>query len=123
MTTPLIKLIRNTLPKAFAAAGNANPSEEATLIRTTLGDRSPGSLLDGRTQTDTSYPCKGFVSSEKHATIGETTVEQTDRVVCLLGGTLATRPKSGDRITIDSLTQRVVDLEGSDALWTCLCRS
>jgi hypothetical protein len=123
MSTPLIKLISKTLPKAFAAAGNANPSESATLIRSTPGARTPGALADGTNPTTTLYACKGFVSTDKHEAIDGTLVESTDRVIGLLGGTLAIRPKKGDRITIDSRTDTIESLEGTDALWLCLGRS
>jgi hypothetical protein len=38
---------------------------------------------------------------EHHDAIGDTLVEQTDRVVCVLGQTLSVTPRKGDRLTID----------------------
>lgn len=120
MTTPLIKLVANALNAALPAAG---VTESATLVRSIAGTRTPGSLASGTNPTTTSYACKGFVSNEKHEKIGETLVERTDRIVCILGASLPVTPLSTDKITIDGVTQRIIDLEGTPALWTCLCRS
>jgi hypothetical protein len=120
MTSPLVKKIASALNSALPSAG---VTESATLIRSIAGTRTPSSLVDGTNATTTSYACKGFVSTERHAKIGETLVETTDRVVCLVGASLPVTPLAKDKITIDGATQRIVDLEGSPAMWTCLCRA
>lgn len=120
MSTPLFKLVGNALNSALPAAG---ATESATLVRSTASARTPGSLVDGANPTTTSYACKGFVSNEKHTQVGDTLVEATDRVVQILGASLAVTPKKGDRVTIDGKTQPVVDFDGNPALWTLLCRS
>lgn len=120
MTSPFVKQIAPILNAAFPAAG---VTESATLIRSVAGAYTPGSLVDGRTQTTTSYSCKGFVSNERHEKIGQTLVESTDRIVCLLGASLSVTPNASDRVTIDGKTQRIVDLQGTPAMWTLLCRS
>lgn len=120
MTSPLVKQIAGILGTALPAAG---VTESATLIRSVAGTRTPGALSSGTNPTTTSYACKGFVSTERKDKIGETLVESTDRVVCILGASLPVRPSANDRVTIDGKTQPVIDLEGSDAVWTLLLRS
>lgn len=119
MTSPLIKKIGGILASALPAAGI---TEAATLIRSTAGARTPGSVIDGPALTTTSYTCKGFVSTEKLDSIDGTLVEKDDRVVCLLGKTLAVTPRSSDRITIDGKTQNVEAVQGTAAIWTLLLR-
>lgn len=121
MSSPLLTKIAGILSTALPSAG---VTVGATLIRSTQGARTPGAFADGPAITETSIACKGFVSTETHTKIGDTLVAQADRVVNLLGGTLGgVVPTSGDKITIDGKTQRVIAVEGSVAVWTCLCRS
>lgn len=118
MTTPLIRTIAAALNSALPAAG---VTESATLTKYTQGTRTAGNLAGGTNPTSTAYVCKGFVSTKKHTTIGGTLVKAGDVIVCLiaLGDT---EPGNGDTIAIDSDTHRVIDAEGTPALWTCLCR-
>lgn len=120
MTSPLVTKIAGILNSALPAAGI---TEAATLTRSVPAARTPGSLADGANPTTTSYACKAFVSSERHERVGETLVESTDRIVCIVGASLPVTPKNGDRVTLDGKTQPIVDFEGSPAMWTCLCRS
>ena len=118
MTTPLVKQIAKAVKSALVGA---KAVESATLLRTTPGSRTVGNLGGGTNPTTTSYPCKGFVSDEQHKKIGGTLVDTTHAIICVLGlGELV--PTSNDRVTIDSKTYAIVDLQGSPALWTLLCR-
>jgi hypothetical protein len=118
MTTPLITKIASILGNALPSAG---VTESATLTRSTPGTRTPGALAEGTNPTTTSYSCKGFVSSESFESIDGTIVERGDKVVCLIG-LGAVKPKATDTITIDSQTLKVTAVEGTVAIWTCLCR-
>lgn len=119
MTTSLVKLVAKAVNKGLT---QARAVESATLTRLTPGTRTPGSLASGTNPTTTSYACKGFVSNERHDKIGDTLVESTDRVVCIVGDSLSVTPSANDRVAIDSKTQPVVDFEGTPALWTLLLR-
>jgi hypothetical protein len=114
VTTPLIRLVGRELARALPSAG---ATEAATATA-----RTPGSVADGTNPTSASYSCKAFVSTERHDAIGDTLVETTDRVVCILGQTLSVTPRKGDRLTIDSVTQRIESFEGTPALWLVLLR-
>lgn len=121
MSSPLIKLVGKALNQALPSAG---VTEAATLIRVTSGARTAGNLAGGTNPSSAPVPCLGFVSNEKRQKVGATSVESRDRIVCLLGETLGGQvPTSKDRITIDGATQPIIDLEGSAALWICLCRA
>lgn len=115
MTSPLVTKIAGILKTALPAAGI---TESATLIRVTSGARTPGAYSSGTNPTTTNITCKGFVSTDKHDKINGTLVDEQDRVVCLLGVT----PLTTDKITIDGTTLRIIAIEGSPAIWTCLCR-
>jgi hypothetical protein len=117
MSTNLIKLIASELADALPSAG---VSEAATYIEVTQGARTV--LSGGRNPINTSHPCQAFVSTTRREKVGGTLVEKSDRVVCIVGKTLAVQPSTTGRITIDGKTQSIVDIEGTDALWTLLCR-
>lgn len=120
MTSPLVTKIAAILNQALPAAGI---TEAVTFVKVTPGTRTSGAVSSGTNPTTTSYSCKGFVSTEKHEKIGGTLVEKTDKVVSILGASLAATPTSNDKVTIGGVTLRVIDLQGSPALWTLLCRS
>lgn len=119
MTTALIKLVGRELARALPSAG---ATEAATLIRSTPTSRTAGELSRGMNPTETSYPCKGFVSNEHYDQIGDTLVQQNDRVVCLLGEGLGVTPRFGDKLTIDGVTQRIQDVAGTPSMWILLLR-
>lgn len=120
MTTKHITKIAGILKTAFPSAGL---TESATLIRSVPGARTAGALASGTNPTTTSYPCKGFVDHEKHERVGDTLVESTDRIVCILGASLPVKPSANDKVNIDGKTQPVIDFEGTPAMWTLLLRS
>lgn len=120
MTTPLVKLISKAVNKGLT---QAKAAESATLVKVTAGTRTAGSLASGTNASETSYPCKGFDDNEKHERIGETLVDSTHRVICLVGDSLGGQiPASTDKVTIAGVTLPIVDVEGSPAMWTCLCQ-
>lgn len=119
MTTPLLKLIGQTLNQEFPSAGL---SESMTFTLVALGAYG-GTVSAGKAQTETPYPCNGFVSTEKHEKIGDTLVEKTDSIVCILGASLAVTPTTPSKVTIGGVAMRVIDFEGSPAAWKLLCRS
>jgi len=90
----------------------------ATLIKKTAGTRGAGVLTEGRNVGDstTSYACKGFVDEYKQSHLGAgagregaTLIQEGDRKITLLGGTLpdAIDPAPGDLITIEGETYTI----------------
>lgn len=117
MTTPLVKMIAKAVKAGLVGA---KATEAVTLNRITPGARTPGSLASGTNPTTTAVSCRGFESSEKHDKIGGTVVDQTHKVICIVG--VDTAPTSNDTIAIRGVTFSVLDLEGSPALWKLLVR-
>lgn len=113
----IAKVVRSGLKQA----GMYKP---ATLVKSTAGTRSPGSLAAGTNPTAASYSCEGFVTTTSKLKIGGTLVEASDRVIVLLGDSLSVVPATRDRITIESMTQNIVgvDRDAASATYTCLCR-
>lgn len=119
MTSPLVKMIGSALNQALPRAG---ATEVATFLRMTPG--AYGSTVSaGTSPTPTPYPCNALVSNEKHEKIGDTLVEKTDSIVCILGASLAVTPTTPSKVTIGGVAMRVIDFEGSPAAWKLLCRS
>lgn len=100
--------------------------KSATLIKVTPGVRSVGNLINGTNPTTVSYAASGWVTTTNKKKIGGTLVEETDRVVALLGSSIASAqiPTTNDRLTIDGKTQNVVgvDRDPGKAIYVCLCR-
>lgn len=119
MTTPLMKTVAKAVRQGLVGA---KATESVTLTRMTPGSRTVGNYAGGTSPTPTLYPCQGFVSNEKHTKIGETLVDDTHLVICVVGDTLAVTPQTNDRITIGGTPYPVIDLEGTPALWTLLCQ-
>lgn len=118
MTTPLVKLVASIAKRELPKAG---ATEAATLHVSTPGTRTPGAASAGTNPTEAATACIGFVDVAKSDHIGGTLVLQTDRVVTLIAPPF--QPTVKDSLTIDSLRQRIVGVEGNAAAWTCLCRS
>ena len=108
------------------ALSDAGMARDATLIVSTLGDRDPDNLSAGRAITNTSYAAKGLVVAWKKQYLNATLVKSTDRVVMLLGSTIADgiEPSIDNRITIEGLTSRIVDIarDPAAATYNCLTR-
>lgn len=98
----------------------------ATLTRHTHGTRNPASVTAGLTvgATTTAYPCKGFIDEWSKANEPKTLVEENDRKIVLLGGSLpdAIDPQTGDTITIegrDYIVTGPVMRDPAGATFTC----
>ncbi len=76
---------------------------DATLIKITAGTRTPDAQSAGTNPTSTSYTCKGWVASFESTQIDGIMVKSEDRMVALLGGSLADgiAPEVNDKITIE----------------------
>lgn len=115
--------IAKQVARGLRKAGMTLP---ATLIKVTAGTRTPGAISAGTNPTETSHKARGFVPKKTAKKIGGTIVEENDRIVALLGATLASGvvPTSKDKLTIDGETLRVmaVETDAAKAVYTCLCR-
>lgn len=120
---PLDGGIAKLLKKGLSSAKMTFP---VALLKITLGGRTPGNESGGRSQTTTSYPGRGFVPKKTATKIGGTLVEQNDRIVAVLGASLASGiyPTTKDKMAIDGETLRImgVETEAAKAVYTCLCR-
>lgn len=108
--------------RAMAAARWTKP---ATLVVVTKGARDSGDVTGGRPETETSVPCKGLVVSWKGSRFQGIEVTVKDRVVHLVAQSLgSTTPKLNDKVTIESVTGRIIalDRDGAAAVWMCLVR-
>ena len=123
MAKPLQGGIAKLLAKGMK---QAKMTFDATLIKVTAGARTPGALSAGTNPTEASFACKGFVPKRTATKIANTLIEQNDRVVAILGATIAGSqvPTSNDKITIDGETLRImaVKTDGAKAVYTLLAR-
>lgn len=106
-----------------------------TLVKTTPGTRTPGSLADGTNPTTTSYECKGFESTKRsgywqfwqNAQSG-TTARTKFLTISILGGSLpdGVEPMAGDRITSQAVTYTIapdgVTRDPVGAVFDCVVR-
>ena len=119
-----IDKIAKQVGKALKSAGMA---KAATLIVVTKGTRTPGDLAAGTNPTEASVDARGLVITWKRALLGATAVQVSDRVVMLLGAMIAggAVPKVGDKITIEGVTGRILDVErdAASATYSCLTRT
>lgn len=117
----------NPLDARLIARKMRRVSKPAVLIKVTAGTRTAGSPAGGTNPTEASYAARGWVTTTRKEKIGGTLVEQNDRVVALLGATIASAqvPTTKDKLTILSKTQRIVgvDVDLANAVYVCLCRS
>lgn len=120
-------LLDGPLAKQIAKAmRQAKLDKPATLIVVTNGTPTDGALSAGSNPTETSVRCRGLVKTWKRVMLGGTLVQAGDRVALLLGATLgAAAPKIGDKITIEGVTSRVIDIERdpASATYACLTRT
>lgn len=99
-----------------------------TLVKTTPGTRTPGSLADGTNPTTTSYTCKGFEERKLSAYVSPTTARVKQLTISILGGTLpdGVEPKAGDRITSQGVTYTIapdgVSRDPVGAMFDCVVR-
>ncbi len=98
----------------------------ATLIRKTAGTRTPGALTGGQNDGDTTatYSCRGFIDSYSQRHAKGSLIQEGDRKITLLGGTLPDTidPQPGDQITIEGGTYTIVgpvDRDPAAATFEC----
>lgn len=101
---------------------------DATLIKVTVGTRTPGQLSGGTQPTTSSIACKGFLDVLTRNRVGETLTEEGDVLIALIGDTIDggnTVPVPGDRITILGTTYNVVivNVDPAQAVYNCQSRS
>lgn len=102
----------------------------ATLIKTTPGTRTPGSLAAGTNPADVPHPCKGFIDMQAVANVADSLASDGSKVIVLLGDTINggnTVPELGDKITIEGTTYRIpddgrIDRDAAAATFTCTVR-
>jgi hypothetical protein len=75
----------------------------ATLIKTTAGSRTVGSLADGPGATTTSYQCKALIELLTVDDMPGTLVTANDRKIGILGASLSVVPSINDSITIKDI--------------------
>lgn len=111
--------IRKEVAKGLQRAGL---TRAATLVQVSRGSRDPSSLSAGPVTSETTVACRGLVIVWRKQRLGGTDVVAGDRVVMLLGLTLGDiEPKIGDKITIESKTSRIIDIERDPAAATFSC--
>lgn len=97
----------------------------ATLSKVTGQTRTDGT--GGLQPTTDDYNCKGFISDYNDYQLNGTLILTGDRQVLLLGGTLPNNivPKSGDKVTIESLQYNIIRVkrDPAAATYTCQVRS
>lgn len=80
---------------------------DATLVKVATGTRTPGALTAGTNPTSTSYPCRGFIDSQRVRFVNGSLVRNGMKVVVLVGDTISggtVAPELGDRIIIEGTT-------------------
>lgn len=110
--------------KVGGAMKRAGMTKPATLIVVTAGARTADSGSGGTNPTETSYAARGLVVRWTRKRLNATDVQVGDRVVKLfaaliVGGQV---PKVGDKITIEGVTGRIVDIARNAASYDCLTR-
>jgi hypothetical protein len=89
---------------------------DATLIKVSVGTRTPGSLTDGTNPTTVSHAAKGFIETRTERRLGGTLVAVGGKFVTLLGDSMPSgvEPAEGDRVTIEGSTYDVVEVVDRD---------
>ena len=98
-------------------------AHDAILIVVTPGTRT-GNLTGGTNPTEVSNTCKGFIDQQDRKSIKGTLVEDGDVIIQLIGDSISAVPKAQDKITIESATYRIknLDRDPAAAMYTCLCK-
>ena len=112
--------IAKLIADGVAAAGGV---DDVTLRKVTAGTRTPGSLTSGTNPTSVDYAGKGFQSSKADARLGDTLIQDEERILVLLGHTFDASPEVNDELVYQgtSLTIRLVDRDPASATWTVVC--
>lgn len=116
----IAKLVANGLKAA-------KMTKPATLIKVVEGTRNPVAVSAGRNPTEVSYSARGLVATTKLTRVGATLIETGDRLVLLLGATIkgGAVPAVTDKITIEGITTRIIDIDRdpASAAYLCLTRA
>lgn len=77
------------------------------------------SIGTGKTNTETSYSCKGLVEDDAKRYQDLGLVREGDRVVTILQGSLSVTPEIGDKVTVRSVTSTVASVaqDPAQATW------
>ena len=97
----------------------------ATLTKVTPGTRTPGTYSAGTNPTTATYSALGLLVDYQASEIKDTLIQQGDRKVLLMGASIqgGQVPGPDDRITIDGLTFRIIDVDRDPASATYICQS
>jgi hypothetical protein len=112
--------IAKLIADGVAAAGGV---DDITLRKVTAGTRTPGSLTSGTNPTSVDYTGKGFQSSKGDTRLGDTLIQDEERILVLLGHTFDASPEVNDEVVYQgtALTIRLVDRDPASATWTVVC--
>lgn len=88
----------------------------ATLIKVSNTTRTAGAVSGGLNPSETGYRARGWLEAYDEKLVDGTTVLQGDVKISLLAATIASaqRPQTGDKITIEGTTYRVIAVPGRD---------
>lgn len=97
---------------------------DATLTRVTIASPSPDAPFDPVATTTTTYTCKAIHEEFSLRDRADGTIEQRDRKVIILAGSLSVTPITDDSITIRGERFKIMDVTSDPALatWTCRAR-
>lgn len=124
MTSPLLGQLAATIGVAMSSL-----FLDATLTRDTSSASSDPAEPGAPTQQ--TYACKAIEEEYSSGVRGQGLVDEQDVQLLVLASTLATEPRSGDRITIRSSTYTIVPANSAGvkavrsdparATWMCRC--
>lgn len=107
----------------------AGMTRAVTLIKTSPGTRMPGAVTGGTNPTTARFSARGFPQNTSSLLSAGTLIAGVDRVVILLGSTIASgaRPDPGDAIELEGSTSVIVaggvSTDPARAVYTCQCKS
>lgn len=106
---------------------NIGPGVLAATLRVVTEGSRGANIDDGRTTTETDYPCRGFIDTQAQSDINGTLVDDGTKTIILIGDTINggnTAPTTGDRIIIESTEYNIemIDRDPAAATYTCVCR-
>lgn len=121
MGNPLFGVNISGLIKEFIGPGVL----DATLTKSTPGNRTVGQLTGGRNPTTTTYACKGFIDKQARQDFDGTLISDGQVMIVLIGDTIDggnTKVDAGDRITIEGVSYVIekLDRDPAAATYTCL---
>lgn len=99
---------------------------DATLTKISAGSVDPNNIGAGPAITETDYTAEGFVESYDENRIDGTIVQESDRLVILIGESIQSFvvPEPQDKITIESVTYTIVQVtrDPDAAIYECQVR-